>query len=126
MGTETIASPRRCQNDIRQKIINYQGYFKAGQYKRYEKIFKSQFNGFRLLFLTNSSSRHTSLCRLVREMPPTDFVWLTDQERMFSSGLSAKIWSRGGRDKESLHSILGDKLACKTPVMGNVKPASKN
>jgi Replication-relaxation len=125
MGTETIASPRRDQNDIRQKIINYQGYFRAGQYKRYEKIFSSQFNGFRLLFLTNSSSRLTSLCRLVREMPPSDFVWLTDQERMFSNGLSAKIWSRGGIDKKSPHSILGNKLACKIPVVGNIKPASK-
>jgi Replication-relaxation len=118
MGTETKASPKRMKSDIRQKIINYQGYFGSGQYKRYNKIFGARFKGFRLLFLTNSFPRLKTLCRLVREMPPSDFVWLTNRERMFSSGLSAKIWSRGGRDGESHHSILGEKLACKISVVG--------
>ena len=121
MGTETIASPKRDHNDVRQKIINYQTYFRTGQYKRYEKIFGSRFNGFRLLFLTNSFSRFKALCRLVREMPPNDFLWLTDQEQMFASGLSAKIWARGGRDNNPLQSILGPKMACQVTVMDKIK-----
>jgi len=121
MGSETIASPKRDHNDVRQKIINYQTYFRTGQYKRYEKIFGSRFNGFRLLFLTNSFSRFKALCRLVREMPPNDFLWLTDQEQMFASGLSAKIWARGGRDNNPLQSILGPKLAWQTTVMDKIR-----
>lgn len=126
MGTETSASPKRIQNDIRQKIINYQSYFRSGQYKRYDKIFGTRFNGFRLLFLTNSFPRLKTLCRLVREMPPSDFVWLTSQERMFSSGLSEKIWARGGRYDGLHHSILGENLARRITVKGNSKPNSKN
>ena len=52
---------------------------------------------------------------LVREMWPSDFIWLTDQERMFSHGLSAEIWVRGGRQDAPPESILGSHMACKTP-----------
>jgi hypothetical protein len=111
MGTETIASSRRDHNDVRQKIVNYQTYFRTGRYKRFEKILGSRFKGFRLLFLTNSFSRLKALCRLVREMPPSDFVWLTDQDSVFSEGLSSKIWAKGGRQNEPCFSILGEELA---------------
>ena len=116
MGTETIASMDRETKDIRQKILNFQTLFHSSHYKRYEHIFDSKLNGFRLLFLTNTISRKAALCRLVREMPPSDFIWLTDQERMFSQGASAQIWARGGRYDDPPQSILGPMLACETPV----------
>ena len=111
MDTETIVSAdRNKSNDVRQKILNYQGLFRSGQYKRYQNIFHANLNGFRLLFLANRDARLIALCRLVQGMPPSDFIWLTDQEKMFSQGLHAKIWARGGRYDKSLESILGTDL----------------
>lgn len=107
MGTETLASPRRHQRDVRQKIVNYQAYFRCGGYRRYQKLWNCELNGFRLLILTTSAGRLAELCRLVQEMPPSDFVWLTDERRMFEQGLSAAIWARGGSDRAGLQSILG-------------------
>ena len=117
MGSETLVSMDRDPKDIRQKILNYQTLFRSGLYKRYEKVFESKLNGFRLLFLVNSGARLIGLCRLVREMPPSDFIWLVDQQRMFSYGLAAKIWARGGRNDEPPQSILGEKLACELPLI---------
>jgi hypothetical protein len=116
-GTETIASVDRIHKDIRQKILNYQALFRSGSYKKYERVFDSKLNGFRLLFLANSGARLISLCGLVREMPPSDFIWLVDQERMFSYRLGAKIWARGGRNEDPPQSILGPKLSCELPVI---------
>jgi hypothetical protein len=115
-GTEAIASPKRDPRDIRQKIINYQEYFRSAQYKRYEKLWDCKLNGFRLLFLSNTNSRLVALCRLVQEMPPSNFVWLTSAEYMFSDGLSAEIWFHGGKQDNPPKSILGPKMACKAPI----------
>lgn len=117
LGTETIASPKREPSDVRQKILNYQEYFRSGRYKRYEEIFSCSLNGFRLLFLANTTGRLAALCRLVQEIPPSDFIWLTDQERMFARGVSADIWARGGRSQAPLQSILGTRLACQAPIL---------
>ncbi len=121
MGTETLVNTKLTPNDVRQKIINYQALFSTGQYKRYEKIFKAKLNGFRLLFLSNSPARLRALCKLAREMPPTDFVWLSVQDQMFSNGLSAEIWVRGGKDNVTLQSILGHKLASKITVTDKIR-----
>jgi hypothetical protein len=120
MGTETLVNTKLTPNDVRQKIINYQALFSTGQYKRYEKIFKAKLNGFRLLFLSNSPARLRALCKLAREMPPTDFVWLSVQDQMFSNGLSAEIWVRGGKDNVTLQSILGQKRASKITVTDKI------
>jgi hypothetical protein len=121
MGTESMASLGRSPKDVRQKISNYQALFRTGHYKCYEEIFKSKYNGFRLLFLVNSSSRLVSLRRLAKEMPPSNFIWLTDQERMFTNGVSADIWVQGGQYEEPPRSILGSNLACKAPVLGLIR-----
>jgi hypothetical protein len=111
MGTETLASSARGLKDVRQKIVNYQILFRSGQYKRYERILQVRLNGFRLLFITHSHARHSALCRLVSSMQPSDFIWLTEQDMIFSSGLAAKIWSRGGKPENDFESILGKKMA---------------
>ena len=116
-GTESVASPKRHPRDIRQKLINYQDYFRNSRYKRYEKMWESSLNGFRLLFLANTRARLTALCKMVRDMPPSDFVWLTDQEQMFAAGLSAEIWTRGGRHDTPPQSILGPTLACRAALL---------
>jgi DNA-binding PadR family transcriptional regulator len=114
-GTETMASPRRDMTDIRQKIVNYQWYFRSLKYKRYESVFHCSLRGFRLLFLTNSLGRLTALCHLAQEMPPSDFVWLTECSRLFPDGVSAKIWARGGDLQGPPQSILG-RLCCRAPL----------
>ena len=121
MDTEPVASLDRNPKDVRQKILNYQAIFRNGYYKRFEKIFQLKLNGFRLLFLTNSPARSASLSRLVQEMPPSDFIWLTNQEEMFSHGLSAEIWARGGKTDSPRQSIIGSNLAIKIPVLTDIK-----
>jgi len=114
-GTETMASPKRDMTDIRQKILNYQWYFRTLRYKRYEGMFHCSLRGFRLLFLTNSLGRLTALCKLAHEMPPSDFVWLTECSRLFPDGVSARIWARGGDLQGPPQSILG-RLCCRAPL----------
>jgi hypothetical protein len=114
-GTETMASPRRAMTDIRQKIISYQFYFRSARYKRYDGIFDCSLRGFRLLFLTHSLGRLRALCQLVQEMPPSDFVWLTECSRLFPDGVSARIWARGGGLQGPPQSILGS-LCCRAPL----------
>ncbi len=116
MGTESVASLKRNPRDIRQKVINYQEYFRNNRYNRYEKYWDCNLKGFRLLFLTNTNSRLVVLSRLVQEMPPSRFIWLTSLEQMFSHGLSAEIWTRAGKQEAPSESILGPS-ACRTPVM---------
>lgn len=116
MGTESIASQKRTPNDIRQKIINYQEYFRSHRYKRYEKFWNCKLRGFRLLFLTNTNARMAALSRLVQEMPPSDFIWLTSSKQMFSHGVSAEIWLRGGKQNSPSESILGATMACEVPL----------
>jgi hypothetical protein len=114
-GTETMASPKRDPRDIRQKIINYQWYFQSKGYKRYEEVFKCNLLGFRLLFLTNTYGRLVALCKLTREMFPTNFVWLTECGRLFPECVSAPIWAKGGDLDGYQRSILGS-LCCKAPL----------
>ena len=115
LGTETLASPQRELTDIRQKILNYGACFDRLVYKRYEKLWDCQLNGFRLLFLTDTLARLSTLSSLVQEMPPSDFIWLTEQARMFKDGISAQIWARGGRLDIPPQSMLG-RLACRAPL----------
>lgn len=111
MGTEPLQSSARTGRDIRGKILNYQSCFRDGTYKRYEAVFGATLRGFRLLFFAHSQSRFQSLCRQVREMPPTGFIWLTDQNHISSLGLSAPIWAPGGKLDVSPTSILGNEAA---------------
>jgi len=117
MGTETLAKTKQVTGDVRQKIINYQTLFHSNHYKRYEKIFKAELNGFRLLFLANTPTRMKALCDLTQEMPPSNFIWVTDQKRMFSHGLSAEIWMRRGQYGKPPESIISQKLAFEMPVV---------
>jgi hypothetical protein len=117
MGTETLASPARGLKDVRQKIVNYQDLFRSGRYKRYEGFFNARLNGFRLLFVTHSPSRLKTLCQLTASMPPSDFIWLSNRDRLLSSGLADKIWVRGGTFDRQLCAIMG-----KLSVAGRLTP----
>ena len=117
MGTETLADPQREGKDLRQKIANYRALYRSGEYEVFGRTWKMRFVGFRTLFLTNNSERLVSVCRLVRELAPADFVWVTDQSRMFRQGSADSIWARGGdllgKPPES---ILNSRLACPSPL----------
>ena len=117
MGTESLASPSRASRDFREKILRYQDHFRAAAYKRHEVPLGCGLRGFRMLVVANSQRRLASLCRLVQQTPPSDFIWLTDQASMFANGLSAAIWARGGHQERPTESILG-------PTYGRVAPLS--
>lgn len=57
MGTESLNTSSLSSNNIASKIKNYRAYFQSQKYKRYETKWNTKFNGFRLLFLTNSAKR---------------------------------------------------------------------
>lgn len=116
LGTETLASRKRGPGDVRQKILNYRAEFRAGGYKRYGGTNASSLNGFRVLFVTQSATRFAALCRLVAATSPSDFVWVTEERRMFAQGLTGRIWARGGHGDVELQSILGNSLACDCPI----------
>jgi len=108
-GTETLISSVGT-GDIRQKIEHYQSRFRSGEYKLYQQKFNAELIGFRVLFLTDRQPRLAPLCRVVRETPPSDFVWLTDEVSLSARGVGAPIWVRGGHMDRPRQSILGSKV----------------
>lgn len=110
MGSQPGTSGRAPERDIRRKILNYQSYFGTGRYHRYERLLGCKIRGFRVLFVTASLNRCRFLCRLLRAIPPADFIWLTDYGRLLKVGLWAAIWARGGRDNQAAESILGSQM----------------
>lgn len=110
-GTETLMNPdRKHQGDITGKIINYLHCWNDNSYKQYEQVWNCKFNGFRLLFVTNSTERCATLCRLVSDLgSSSNFVWVTDIGALFKFGAGGHIWYPGGRRETPLDSILGKK-----------------
>ncbi len=107
MGTESLISRSSKSNNIAKKLNNYRVYFQSGMYKRYQKKWNTLFNGFRLLFITNSTDRRNSISNLIRTDKSNDFIWVAHQYDMFEKGLGGKIWARGGNLFTSQESILG-------------------
>lgn len=97
MDSEPLDSSDPGRAHILKKIETYQSYFESERYKRYEDTWRVKLNGFRLLFVTSSPGRMTSLCRVIRSTAPSDFIWATCQKSMFAEGISGSIWARGGR-----------------------------
>lgn len=118
MGTETIASPRRIRQDVRQKIVNYQTLLRRRRYKRYEKIWGCRFRGFRLLFLAFSPDRMGAISRLAQSMPPSGFIWVTDRGSLESRGVGDDIWAVGGQLEQPMESILGSRKSEQSPKTG--------
>ncbi len=58
-----------------------------------------------------------AICQLVRNMPPSDFIWITEQNKMFKKGLGAEIWWRGGKSDNRPESILSKKFAFVSPIV---------
>jgi hypothetical protein len=115
LGSEPLDSSESGRAAIVRKIQTYQSYFTCGRYKRYEETWQVKLNGFRVLFVTSTSSRMTSLCRVIQSAPPSDFIWATCQDSMFADGISGNIWARGGQYDVARQSILGG-LAMKAPI----------
>jgi hypothetical protein len=111
MNTESMASKHNNTNNIQYKILCYQEIYRNGNYKFLEEVIKSNLQGFRLLFLTSTETRVAALCRHIQKAQNSDFIWLSDQVRMFDHGLSANIWVRGAKYENPRESILGPKYA---------------
>ncbi|MBT3379355.1 MAG: hypothetical protein HN742_26385 [Lentisphaerae bacterium] len=108
MGTEPLVSQAPDTSDIAGKVTNYRTYLGTKGYKRHEKTFATSLNGFRVLFVTNTSKRRAQICKTVAGLPPSDFVWVTDQDRLFKHGPAGGIWHRGGRTDGASGSIMGN------------------
>ena len=106
MSTESLVSKNLNSSSIEDKIKAYRYYFERQIYKRYEKKWRTKFNGFRLLFLANASDRKVKISNLVNQDSSNDFIWITDQDEMFEKGIGSKIWIRGGNTSAELKSIL--------------------
>jgi hypothetical protein len=106
MGTESIESRSPDYPCIRRKIDQYALCFSSKAYKRYEPVFCSPLNGFRVLFIANTTPRLHALCRSIARWPHTGFVWLTEESSLHNHGIGAPIWVRGGQLDQRLESIL--------------------
>jgi hypothetical protein len=115
MGTETLSSLDPRIPDIKTKILSYQHIFRTSLYKRYESQFQATLNGFRTLFIADTAIRFEQLCRLIKSVKSTDFIWLTDQGSIFDSGISDRIWIKGGDTEKGRYSILGPTLTFRAP-----------
>ena len=73
--------------------------------------------GFQTLFLANSDHRANQIQQLLNDMRPTNFIWVTDQERMFAQGLGAAIWHSGDAASKERSSILGHRLEFESPII---------
>ncbi len=113
-STESIVSPQNPVT-ISQKIKSYRSYFQTKGYKRYEKMWMEDLDGFRVLFLTNTPQRKDSISGFLKTNSSLNFVWITDKEQMFRHGVSARIWVTGGPGSP-LVSILGSTLAQELPL----------
>jgi hypothetical protein len=109
MGTQPLISNRAQNRDVRSKLTRYQALLGDGGYRRYEALLGvgGPFKGFRVLFVAEGPSRLAALCRLIRDTPPSHFVWATDAARVRSRGIWAPIWTAGGNVAVPSHSILG-------------------
>lgn len=100
-GTERLASSGQLptSSELRRKIIVYRTYLGRQGYTRFENktLFSTRLKGFRLLLITVGARRYEALCRLVRLMAPTDFVWIVDYAMLQKHDMGAFIWSIGGR-----------------------------
>ncbi len=115
MGTESITNSTGKSDTIQQKVTNYHTYFLNEGYKRYQKKWKCELNGFRVLFVTNNNQQKERISRFLRESKSNDFVWVTSQKQLFQHGLSCNIWSRDGNNIPQ-QSILGPTLAQDLPL----------
>ena len=102
---------------LKKKILNYQVYFRKEDYKKYQGHWKKRFNGFRLLIITNKETQLNTLSSLTLQNPPSDFVWLTDEDSLNERGISGEIWIRGGRKDTPRQSILNSEMAFDTHIL---------
>jgi len=115
-GTEALNSAKRPRQDVEQKVVNYQATYRLQRYGRLQQVLGHEFQGFRLLFLASDLGRAGALCRLVREMPPSSFIYVTDRGSLESKGVWADIWVQGGRLDVPRQSILGSKMPNPSPA----------
>lgn len=107
MGTEPLVSRATDTSDIAGKVANYRTYLGTKGYKRYEQTFSAPVNGFRVLFVTSTPERRAQVCKTVAALCPSDFIWITDQDRLFKHGFASDIWHRGCRADRTPESLLG-------------------
>ena len=107
-GTEPkVRSKPEQGEDLRTKILAYRALLGSGQYRRLATLMEVQTRGFRVLLLTNTQARGQSLCRMVKQMAPSDFIWVSHRAIIESRGIGQAVWYPGGKESSGPCSILG-------------------
>lgn len=91
-GTEIIKSPSFNQ-DIETKIIRYEEMFVDNNVRYYEDYFKRNLRRFRLLYLTNDTSRQSSISSLIKDHDIHGFVYISTLSEFKQKGITANIWN---------------------------------
>ena len=108
MGTEPVVRRKGDQGeDVRTKLLTYRAFLGSRQYEGAQRLLGGPFQGFRLLLLAHTPARRQTLCRVVREMKQTEFIWVSDQTLMAEHGIGGATWYRGGNEGADRESILG-------------------
>lgn len=90
-GTEIVRSPTYNQ-DIETKIIRYTEIFEKNEIGFYKDYFECGLRRFRLLYITNNSTRLRAISSVVLEHDIHGFVWLTTLGKL-KKGICANIWN---------------------------------
>jgi len=110
-----LVSKNPLVKDIRNKIVGYQEIFLAKTYKNFERSFSHDFNGFRVLFISESEKRFDQINRLIRGISPSHFIWHATIENIRQHGIFDQIWVKGGNVEGELFSILGPSMSLRCP-----------
>ena len=108
LSSEPLASS--APNSISRKVQNYRRMLAQKEFGEHPTEAPYPYKGFRVLILTDTLQRSTQAARLIAQMGPSDFVWVTDEESLLSKGLHERIWIRGGRINDRRESIIGSQL----------------
>ena len=104
-GTEVAQSPTFNQ-DIDAKFSGYVEMFRQNNnIQLYNDFFDCELNRFRVLFITSSPRRLTSIYSIASDKDPYGFIWLTTMTEFKRRGIAANIFQVPGLSKSNLSII---------------------
>jgi hypothetical protein len=107
-GTEVISDPDK---GVLKALRFYAEYLLTAKYQRYAQDFScGEFKGFRALFVTTSPVRVQNIRQELAGVAlgsekVARFIWLTDEDRLRSSGIFAPIWVSAAAQDQAQYRI---------------------
>lgn len=103
-STEPLRSLRH--NDLEAKLATYANIFKNNQVELYNHFFDRIFNRFRLLLITDRSSRFRAISNLITKYDKHGFMLIATLPDFKKHGVDGNIWNLPAENKSQL-SITG-------------------